>query len=105
MVERGCYLIKVPGRYPAFDAGSIHLDADAHAASQLYRERLRATHPAQSSRKRDRPLKRSFEVFLRGSEKRFVSPLKNALRPDVDPRTGSHLTVHHEACTIQTIKF
>ena len=35
---------------------------------------------------------------------RFVGALNDALAADVDPRTGGHLAVHHEALAIERVE-
>ena len=80
----------------AVDAGRVALDADRDAAVHRDGERLRAAHAAEPRRQGDRPGERAAEPLGRHRGERLVRALEDALRADVDPRTGRHLPVHRQ---------
>src|SRR5258708_6582077 len=44
------------------------------------------------------------KMFLRRRHKRFVRPLQNPLRPDVNPASRGHLPIHHQSRAVQLMK-
>ena len=83
---------------PPLGAPRIDFDDETHAFVHRDRQRLRAAHLAQSGGERELPLerRRGAEVLPGQRTERLVSPLQDALRADVDPRTGRHLPVHDQ---------
>src|SRR5690606_2759860 len=70
-----------------------------------HRERLGATHTAESRCNGDSSRERATKVTLRSRRERFVGTLQYSLRTDVDPGTGRHLPVHHQAELVQPVEF
>ena len=79
----------------------VDLDDDADALVHGHRQRLRAAHPAETGRQGDRPAQRAAEMLAGRLGERLVGALQDALRPDVDPRAGGHLAVHHQALPLE----
>ncbi len=99
------HLVQIAGFQAFLNARGINLHGDAHAPGQLDRQRLRAAHAAQTSRDSDRALEAATEVLVCRARERLVGALQDALRANVDPASGGHLAVHHQARFVQTVKF
>jgi hypothetical protein len=98
VVQRIGRFVEVAGLEAPFDPGRVDLDAKDRSPRKRRRERLRAAHAAQACRQHGAPGKRRrAEVLLRRSREGLVGALQDALRPDVDPRAGGHLTEHRQA--------
>ena len=86
------------------DARRVALHGQAAGPRHHGRERLRATHAAQTGG--ENPLAGEVALVVRaaGFHEGFVRALHNALRADVDPRTGRHLAVHHQAECVEFVE-
>ena len=82
---------------PPAGARLVDLDGEADALVHRHGQRLGAAHPAQAGGQRHRPAQRPAEVLAGRLGERLVRALQDALGPDVDPRPGGHLAVHHQA--------
>ena len=82
---------------PAARPRLVDLDGDADALVHGHGQRLGAAHPAQTRGQRHGPAQRAAEMLARRLRERLVGALQDPLRPDVDPRAGGHLAVHHQA--------
>ena len=89
--------VEVSRAQPALDALRVHLRDERHGAVHRRGERLRAAHPSQAGRDHEPPLEIAPELLLRGGREGLVGPLKDPLRPDVDPGARGHLAVHRQA--------
>ena len=67
-------------------------------------QRLRAAHAAQPGC--EDPLARPIAAVMLAPKlhKSFVRALHNPLRPNINPRAGGHLAVHHQALAVQLMK-
>src|SRR5690606_30875399 len=83
------------------DARRIYLHAQHGPLVHGRGERLRATHAAHAAGQHPAPPERAAEMLARDRTERFVGPLQDALRADVDPRAGRHLAVHRETGALQ----
>ena len=80
----------------ATDARGVAIDADRDTVVHRDGERLCAAHAAEPCGQGDRAREGAVEVLLRDGRERLVGALQDALRADVDPRSGRHLAVHRE---------
>jgi len=85
LVHRRRGAIEIPRLQTPFHTRRIDLDGEANSFVHGGRQRLGATHPAQSTRENDAALERSTEVASAHRTQRFVRSLQDSLRPDVDP--------------------
>src|SRR5687767_1746930 len=86
------------------DPIGINFNHQCRRAVHRRRERLRATHAAET-RGDDRPsTQRAAEMAMRSGGESLVSALQNALCADVDPAAGGHLTVHRQAAVFEIAK-
>ena len=100
---------------PCLNAGQIHLGNDADTAGNFNGLRLCAAHAAETARykqmTRKIPVRRNAEEFPPGIQDRIEGAVNNALRPDVHPAAGRHLTVGRashcrDACPVmQVVRF
>src|SRR5687768_3273664 len=88
--------IDIARRQSLLDTRRIHLDAKDGRAIHRRRERLRAAHPAQSRSEHEAPSEGALEMLAGHRTEGLEGALQNSLRPDVDPRAGGHLAIHHE---------
>ena len=86
----------------ALEAGAVDVGDEAHAVVERDGERLRATHAAAAAGERDGAGERPAEPLAGDGGEGLVGALEDALRRDVDPRTGRHLAVHHEPLGLET---
>ena len=97
LVEVVGALVDIARREPALDSGAVDLDHERNPAVHRDGERLGPTHAAEASRD-DQPAGQAApEVAPRELRERLVGALQDALRADVDPAAGGHLSVHREA--------
>ncbi len=97
--------IAVTALHAPLDALRIHVDPQKRRAIQRRCQRLRAAHPAHAAARHKFPGKvRSMEMLPPRRRKSFVRPLKNSLRPNVNPAAGGHLPVHHQAGSIELVE-
>ncbi len=79
------------------DAGGVALDHERHAVVHGDGQRLRATHAAEAGGEGDGSGEGAAEPLARDGPERLERALQDALSADVDPRSGGHLAVDHEA--------
>ena len=101
LVEVVGALVDVARRQPAFDAGAVDLDHERDAAVHGDGERLRAAHAAETGGDDQPAVQAATEMAARELRERLVGPLQDALRPDVDPAAGRHLSVHRQAAIFE----
>ena len=97
MIQRVRDLHEITGLDTPTDALDVDIHAQRDPFVHLDRERLRATHPAEPGRQHDSTTQRPPAALPCERAERFVRPLHDPLRADVDPRTGRHLPVHRQA--------
>ena len=93
--------VDVPDLQPSARPIGVHLDREAHALVHRDRKRLRTAHPAEPGGEHDPASERPAEVLAGQLGERLVRALQDALGPDVDPRPGGHLAVHHQAFPLE----
>src|SRR5262249_33695842 len=96
--------VEIAALEPAFDARGIDFDAEECGPVHGRRERLSATHPAEARGDDQPPRERTAEMPPGARRERFLLPLKNPLRADVDPTAGGHLAVHRQAHLFEPAK-
>ena len=97
VVEVVGHLVEVAVLDAALQARGIHVDDEHHALVHGDRERLRAAHAAAAAGERQRAGEGAVEPGAGDRAEGLVRALQDALRADVDPRSGGHLAVHGEA--------
>ena len=93
----GRQAIHVADLEPAPSAGLVDLDREADALVHGHGQRLGAAHPAEAGGQGHGPAQRPAEVLAGRLGEGLVGALQDPLGPDVDPRPGGHLAVHHQA--------
>ena len=88
----------------SFGTRRVHFDDQSDAFVHGDGHRLRAAHSAQTGRQAEFPLERTPAFEPGQGAEGFVSPLQDALRADIDPRTGGHLAVHDETLGGQLVE-
>ena len=111
LIQIGPIFIEVAVLDPAFEPRLVDVDNQHGAVVHRDGERLCATHPAaaagQSQRAGEGSVAIAVTVFWFGGElprdsaERFIRALQDALRADVDPRTGRHLPIHCQALGLE----
>ena len=96
--------VAVAGLHAALDALRIDVDAEKRGAVQRGGQRLRATHSAHAAAGDQFSGEIALKMFSPGRGERFVSALQNSLRADVDPASGGHLAVHHQAGAVELVE-
>ena len=85
LVQRRRRAIEIPRLEPALDPCGIHFDRQTDPFIHRRGEWLRAAHAAQPAREDDAALEGSPEMPRADGAERFVRPLQDPLRTDVDP--------------------
>ena len=96
--------VAVAGLHAPLDALRIDVDAEKRRAVQRRGQRLRAAHPAHSAGRDQLSGEIALKMFSSGGGERFVGALQNSLRADVDPASGGHLAVHHQAGAVELVE-
>ena len=96
--------VDVPCSQPVIDATLLAFDVERTCTGKRGREWLRATHTTKSSGQNPSANETAIKVLAPRFDKRFVGALHDALTADVNPRTGRHLAVHHQAFAIKLVK-
>jgi hypothetical protein len=104
LIERMRLRIDITGAQAEIDAGFIAFDGKAAGAGHDGGERLCATHAAETAGENPLALQVAFIMLAAGLDKGFIGTLHDALRTDIDPRTGRHLAVHGKALLIQLVE-
>ena len=86
------------------DAGLLTLDRETAGACHHGRERLRPTHAAEPRREDPAARQGPAIVLTPHLDEGFVRALHDALTADVDPRSGGHLAVHHQALAVEIVE-
>ena len=101
VVERRRRFVEVARRQPALDPRRIDLDDERHALVHRDRQRLGAAHAAEAGGHGERAAQRAAEMAPGDRGQRLVGALQDALRADVNPRSGRHLAVHRQAAVFE----
>lgn len=96
--------INITGAQAEIDAGFIAFDGEAAGARHDSGQRLRAAHAAKTAGQDPFALQVAVIVLAAGLDKGFIGALHDALRANVNPRTGRHLAVHRKAFLIQLVE-
>ena len=80
----------------------VDVDHQRDAVVHRHGQRLRAAHAPGSGGDGERAGERAAEPFAGDLGEALVGALEDALRADVDPRSGGHLAVHREALVFET---
>ena len=89
--------VAVSGASPAFDSGTIHVNAQKRGFVKRRRQRLRPAHAAEPTGHDQPALQRGPKVLSSAGGERFVGALENALGADVNPASGGHLAEHRQS--------
>ena len=76
------------------DPAALALDRKTAGPRHRRGQRLRPAHAAKATRQDPLTLERSAKVLTARLRKGLIGTLHNALGADIDPRSGSHLTIH-----------
>src|SRR2546427_8952297 len=90
-------MVELAMLYASLDPFGDHVDADRDSAFEGHRQRLRATHAAETGGERDGARERIVKTLACDRREGLVRALQDALGPDVDPRSCRHLAVHRQA--------
>ena len=104
LVQRLCLFVDIAGAQAKIDAGLVALHGQAAGARHDGGERLRSAHATQPAGQDPLALEAAAVVLASGFHEGFVGALHDALRADVDPRTGRHLAVHGQPLLIQLVE-
>ncbi len=103
-VEAVGLLIDIPGAQTEIGAGFVAFHGETAGTSHHRRQRLRAAHAAETAGQNPLAGEVAVKMLATGFDKGFVSALNDALRADIDPRTGGHLAIHGETLLIQFVE-
>ena len=96
--------VAVAGLHTALDVLGVHVNSQKCSAIQRGSERLRATHSAEAAAGHELSSQIALKMFSRCRSKRFVGALQNSLGADVDPASGCHLAIHHQAGAVEFVE-
>ncbi len=96
--------VDIAGLQPHLDAARLALDRQARSAGHRRRKRLRAAHAAEAGSQDPAAGQIAAIVLAAKLDERLVGALNDALAPDIDPRAGRHLAVHHQALLIERVE-
>ena len=101
---RGRAPVEIAGLEPLLDPALLAFDGDAMGAGHHRRQRLGAAHAAEA-RGQDPAAPEVAAIMLAAHfGEGLVGALNDALGADVDPRSGRHLAVHHQALAIEFVE-
>ena len=80
------------------------LDGEARGSRHRGGQGLGAAHPAEARRENPPTGPIAAVVLTPGLDEGFVRALHDALTADVDPGSGRHLAVHHQALAIEFVE-
>ena len=103
-VDAPCDVIAVAALQALLDALSIDVDAKKERAIHRRGERLGAAHSAHAAGDDELAFQVSAKVLAAGLGEGFVGSLHDALAADVDPRSGGHLPIHHQALAFELVE-
>ena len=96
--------VQVAGFQTHLDTGLVTLNGKHRGTSHGCGQRLSTAHPSQTTGKDPATFQITIIVLSTRFYEGFVSALYNALRANVNPRTGRHLAIHHQAFFIEFVK-
>ena len=96
--------VAVAGFHAPLDAFGIDVNSKKRRAIQSRGQRLRAAHAAHAAAGDEFSGEVALKMFSRGRGECFVGALQNSLRADVDPASGGHLAVHHQAGAVELVE-
>ncbi len=96
--------IDITGAQAEISAGFVAFDRKAASACHDSCQRLCAAHAAQAAGQNPFALEVAIIMLATGFHEGFVGALNDALRADVDPRTGGHLAIHGKTLLIQFVE-
>ena len=97
LVEGVGQLVDITGIEAPASTRLVHLDDQRRPTVHRDRQGLGTAHAAQTRGDRRRPGEAAAKVLARGLGEGLVRALDDPLGGDVDPRAGSHLSVHRQA--------
>ena len=96
--------VDIAGAQAELDAAGTALDREARGAGHGRGHWLRPAHAAQP-RGQDPAARETAAIMLAAHlDKGLVGTLHDALAPDIDPGSGRHLAVHHQALAIELVE-
>src|SRR5690606_28508171 len=103
-VDVPCLLVDVTGPQAEIDARLPAFDGQRTGTGEACGERLGTAHAAEPGGDDPAPLQAAAVVLAPHLDEGLVGALHDALRADVDPRAGSHLSVHRQALAIELVE-
>ena len=108
VVEVARLLVEVARAQAEVEARLLALDVQRHGPGERGGQGLRAAHAAEAGGQDPAPAPPSTlsaaEVLAAGFAEGLVRALHDALAADVDPRSGRHLAVHHQALAVEFVE-
>src|SRR5688572_24006844 len=89
--------VAIPCHNAAFDARRIDINSEKQRVVKCGGKWLSAAHSTHAAGNHQLAGEVPTEVSVGHGGKRFERPLNDALCADIDPTSGSHLAVHHQA--------
>ena len=94
--------ITIPVADALVNAHLVDLNAQRRRTGDGSGKGLSTAHTTKAGGKQKTSVERTAKMLSRTFGERLVCTLHDALRADVDPRTGGHLTVHHQPHGIES---
>src|SRR6185437_16206681 len=104
LVERVDHGVAIARLEALLDALWVNVNAEKRRAVHGGRERLGSTHPPHAPADDQLAAEVAAEMLFACCREGLERSLHNSLRSDVDPRTSSHLAVHHQASALEFVK-
>ena len=104
VVEVARLLVEVARAQAEVEARLLAFDVQRHGTGERGGQRLRTAHAAEAGRQDPAPAPVAAEVLPTGFAERLVRALHDALAADVDPGSGRHLAVHHQALAVEFVE-
>ena len=101
VVERIGRLVEILRVETPPDASRIDLDHQRHALVHRHGQRLGAAHAAETGGHRQPATQGATEMAPGQGRQRLIGALQDALRADVNPRSGRHLAVHRQPAVFE----
>ena len=101
IVNIGMLLVEVAGFEPLINPPLFHFSYQGHAFVHGNGQGLGAAHSTKTSGNIQGAFEGTTKMFIGCGSIGLVGTLYNALRTDIDPGTGRHLSVHHQAFLFQ----
>ena len=96
--------IEITRAQTKINAALLTLNVQRHRARERRRQRLCATHTAQTCGQNPTPRPVAAKMLTPRLDKGLIRALHNALRANINPATGGHLAVHEQSLAIQFVK-